>query len=423
MSYSEQALEALQNNDLDSYQKNLKLAEAQDDDELLFSLAEEIYSLGFADDALQLYRKLLKRYPDEDELRTYIADILITQDETDKALDYLHQIQPDSEFYLNSLLGQADLYQTQGLTVVSEQKLKEAEKLAPDEPVVKFALAELYFSEGKYAEAIPLYLALIKQGKLNISNVNLVERIGVAYANVGNFENAIGYLEQIQPAEMSPAVQFETGFTYLQLKDYKKAIALFETLRDTDPQYSSLYPYLGQALEADHQPEAALRTYQEGIGIDEYNVTLYLLAAKLAEQQGDQATAIDYLQRGHQANPDNLAVITQLAAAYLRNQQNQAVVDLLTPYRNEHETDGQLDWDLAVANARLDNLTEATADYKQAYSSFKDDPEFLKEYILFLRETGSVQATLPLLRHYVQLAPNDDEMIYMLEDLEDLEDQ
>ncbi|USS91060.1 tetratricopeptide repeat protein [Fructilactobacillus carniphilus] len=419
MSYSEQALDALQNHDLEGYQKNLELAEENDESDLLFSLAEEIYSLGFADDALQLYRQLLKQYPDEDQLRTYIADILIAQDETDEALDYLHQIQPDSEFYLNSLLGQADLYQTQGLTVVSEQKLKEATRIAPDEPVVKFALAELYFSEGKYAEVIPLYLDLIKSGQLNISNVNLVERIGVAYANVGNFENAIGYLEQIQPSEMSPDVQFETGFTYFQLGDFKKAIAMFETLRDTDPQYSSLYPYLGQALEADHQLEAALRVYQEGIGVDEYNVALYLLTAKLAEQQGDSALAIDYLQRGHEANPDNLAVITQLAAAYLRNQQNQAVVDLLDPYRQDHETDGQLDWDLAVANARLENWDAAASDYEQAYPSFKDDPEFLKEYILFLRETGEVQATLPLLRRYVKLAPNDDEMIYMLEDLEE----
>ncbi|USS92745.1 tetratricopeptide repeat protein [Fructilactobacillus ixorae] len=419
MRYSEQALTALQNNDLDSYQKNLSLAKEHDDSELLFSLAEELYALGFADDALQLYRQLLAQYPAEDQLRTYIADILITQDETDAALDYLHQIQPDSEFYLNSLLGQADLYQTQGLTVVSEQKLKEALQLAPDEPVVKFALAELYFSEGKYAEAIPLYLALIKEGDLNLSNVNLVERIGVAYANVGNFENAIGYLEQIEPGAMSPDVQFETGFTYFQLGDFKKAIEQLEQLRAVDPQYSSLYLYLGQALAAEQQPEAALRTYQEGLGIDEYNVSLYLNAASLAAKQGQPAQSLEYLQKAHQTNPDQLAVVTQLAAAYLQSDQNQAVVDLLTPYQTDHETDAQLEWDLALANSRLDHLDEALHQYQAAYPSFQDDPDFLKEYILCLRAAGQVQATLPLLQRYVKLAPNDDEMIYMLEDLED----
>ena len=221
MSNSEKALEALQNNDLDEYQKNLKNALDQDNDDMLFSLAEELYSLGFSDDALKIYRQLLKKYPDEDEIRTYIADILIAKDDTDGALEVLNEIKPDSSYYINALLVEADLYQTQDLFVVSEHKLIEAEKLAPDEPIVKFAVAELYYSEGKYESAIKLYLNLIKQGQLSISNVNLVERLGVSYAHVGNFENAIGYLEQIKPIDMTPDVLFETGFTYLQLGNYE----------------------------------------------------------------------------------------------------------------------------------------------------------------------------------------------------------
>ena len=109
MSNSEKALEALQNNDLDEYQKNLKNALDQDNDDMLFSLAEELYSLGFSDDALKIYRQLLKKYPDEDEIRTYIADILIAKDDTDGALEVLNEIKPDSSYYINALLVEADL--------------------------------------------------------------------------------------------------------------------------------------------------------------------------------------------------------------------------------------------------------------------------------------------------------------------------
>ncbi len=51
----------------------------------------------------------------------------------------------DSPAYVRSLMVAADLYQTQELFEVSEQKLLEAMQLAPDEPAIQFALAELYF--------------------------------------------------------------------------------------------------------------------------------------------------------------------------------------------------------------------------------------------------------------------------------------
>ena len=418
MSNSEKALEALQNNDLDEYQKNLKNALDQDNDDMLFSLAEELYSLGFSDDALKIYRQLLKKYPDEDEIRTYIADILIAKDDTDGALEVLNEIKPDSSYYINALLVEADLYQTQDLFVVSEHKLIEAEKLAPDEPIVKFAVAELYYSEGKYESAIKLYLNLIKQGQLSISNVNLVERLGVSYAHVGNFENAIGYLEQIKPIDMTPDVLFETGFTYLQLGNYAKSIEIFEMLRDTDNQYASLYIYLGEAFEKDNKPEDALRTYQEGLSVDEYNVILYLKAADIAARLGKMDLTVKYLEKGNQVNPDNREVVTKLSEIYVKDGQFEKDVDFLSDYLSDNNLVPQLYWDLAISYDHMNKIKQASENYQKAAMNLKDNPDFLKNYIFFLRENGKVNESIEFLKQYVNLVPDDDEMVYMLQDLE-----
>ncbi|MCG7195677.1 hypothetical protein BGL38_03140 [Fructilactobacillus sanfranciscensis] len=418
MSNSEKALEALQNNDLDEYQKNLKNALDQDNDDMLFSLAEELYSLGFSDDALKIYRQLLKKYPDEDEIRTYIADILIAKDDTDGALEVLNEIKPDSSYYINALLVEADLYQTQDLFVVSEHKLIEAEKLAPDEPIVKFALAELYYSEGKYESAIKLYLNLIKQGQLSISNVNLVERLGVSYAHVGNFENAIGYLEQIKPIDMTPDVLFETGFTYLQLGNYAKSIEIFEMLRDTDNQYASLYIYLGEAFEKDNKPEDALRTCQEGLSVDEYNVILYLKAADIAAKLGKMDLTVKYLEKGNQVNPDNMEVVTKLSEIYVKDGQFEKDVDFLSDYLSDNNLVPQLYWDLAISYDHMNKIKQASENYQKAAMNLKDNPDFLKNYIFFLRENGKVNESIEFLKQYVNLVPDDDEMVYMLQDLE-----
>ncbi len=135
MTYSEQMLDQLEAGKLKEAQNSFKLALINDDDDMLFSLAEELYALGFLQQARTIYLKLLDRYPDEDELKTNLATIAIDEGHNDEALSYLAQIKPDSPAYVQSLLVAADLYQTEEEFEVTEEKLKEAYALAPDEPV------------------------------------------------------------------------------------------------------------------------------------------------------------------------------------------------------------------------------------------------------------------------------------------------
>lgn len=200
-----------------------------------------------------------------------MAELAIDDDHDDQALNYLSQVAPDSDEYVRSLMVAADLYQTQGMFEISEQKLLAAQKLAPDEDVIKFALAEFYFTTRNYRKAINLYLDLIKSGTLEMSAVNLIERLGVSYAEIGKFEQALGYLEQIKPIHMNSDVKFELAFTYFNLKEYQKAIKAFQDLRDSDPQYSSLYPYLADAYVNLKRVDEALKAIQEGISIDQFN--------------------------------------------------------------------------------------------------------------------------------------------------------
>ncbi len=230
----------------------------------------------------------MERYPDEDELRTALADIAIDEGNNDEALSYLHQIKPDSSAYLQSLLVAADLYQTQELFEVSEQKLKEAYTLAPDEPVVLFALGEFYFMMGQYEQAIPYYFDLIKLGTTNFSQVDLAGRLGTAYAQSGKFEQALGYLQQVKPDFISSDILFQTGFTQLQLNQFDDAIETLTKLEKRDQQYASVYPYLAQAYSKQEKFEDALTTLQEGLSVDQYNEQLYKQAAQVASHLDDE---------------------------------------------------------------------------------------------------------------------------------------
>lgn len=416
MSYSEESLDKLESGNLEEFENSFKKALDNDTPEILYSLAEELYSLGFTSHAKRIYEQGLKNDPDEDVYKINLAEIAIDDDDIDTAINFLSDINKNSDEYLRALLVMADLYQTQELFEVSEQKLLEAYRIAPDEPVITFALAEFYYSTRNYRKAIAEYLKLIRQGVTSLSSVNIVERLGVSYAEIGQFENAVGYLDQIKQVDMNSDVKFELGFTYLKLKDYKKAIGVFEDLLENDPNYTSLYPALADAYIEDNQVDKALVTIQEGLSVDQYNEKLWLKAAKIANRASNDQLVTEYLIKGLEIDPENYELISMLADWYINNNQYQKVIDLLTPLNDENSLDSILKWNLASANAELGNINEAVQLYQQAENELVEEPDFLKESALFFREVGDVQKSNQLVKLYLQIVPNDFEMNSLLDD-------
>ncbi|MCH4097560.1 MAG: tetratricopeptide repeat protein [Pediococcus pentosaceus] len=139
-SYSQKTLAALESGQIEESNRLYSWALRKDDNETLYNLAGELFALGFDGKALRIYEKLIEEYPNDDELLVLAAEILIDQGKNDAALENLDQISPDSEFYVSSLMVQADLYQTEELYEVSERKLVEAIKLAPEEPCYPISL-------------------------------------------------------------------------------------------------------------------------------------------------------------------------------------------------------------------------------------------------------------------------------------------
>lgn len=269
---------------------------------------------------------------------------------------------------------------------------------------------------GEYNKAIPQYLTLIKKGIMNLSSVNLVERVGISYANDSNFENAIGYLKQIKTVDMSSDVKFETAFTYLQLKEYDQAIDIFKELRDSDPQYATLYPYLGQALKATNKIEDAYKVLQEGLSVDQYNEKLYLATARAALKLSETDDALKYLQEGNKIDPDDIEIVLELSNLLVFREDFDDNVKLLNTYIENHELDPQFYWNLAISYDKLDNLKLAHKNYLAAKPYFEDNADFLKEAALFFREYGDKDNSYELLSRYVKMQPNDEEAAFMLEE-------
>lgn len=418
MTYSARVLNEIDDGHLKVAYQLLDKAMATDDDETLFNLAGELAALGLTDKAGAIYRLLLKRYPDEDQLKTSLAELAIDDGQNDEALQYLSQVSPQSPTYVQSLLVAADLYQTEGEFEVCESKLLAAYQLAPDEPAVLFACAEYYYLVGNFERAIPFYFALIKTGTTSFSNVDLAGRLAMCYAQRGRYEQALGYFQQVAPVAMTSDLRFQTGLTQLHLKHYAQAEDTLKQIIDDDPQYTSAYQQLANVYQEEHKLDLAFKTLQEGIGMDEYNEQLYVQAGQLAEQLGDQDQAADYLAHAHQLDMENITVALAYSHFLLQNGQYQQNLQLLRPLADDDDVDPQVEWNIGRSYVGLDQLKKAGPYFQAAAPLLNDDSQFLRDYAQWARATGDLTTLKSILRQYLQLEPTDTEMAALYDELQ-----
>ncbi|EOH98610.1 TPR domain-containing protein [Enterococcus haemoperoxidus ATCC BAA-382] len=415
--YSEKMLEALHEEDL--AQAQLMLAEAirKDDDDTLADLGEELLSLGFLEEAKLIFDHLLKVFPDADGLNIPLAEIAIENNLIDDAFVYLEKVGKDSDSYVQSLLVTADLYQVIGIPEVSEAKLKEAQRLMPDEPLILFALGELYFSNGQFQEASAAYQKLLEAQVTEISNVSINERLGSSQSMSGDFEEAIPFLEKALEEGQTDDRLFQLAFTYLQLHENQKAIALLQQLRALNPHYQSLYLSLGEALQEEEQLEEARTVLAEGIKENPFQVDLYQLASENAYRLHDTEKAESLLKQALELGEKTDETRLTLSNLYLNENRFDEVIEVVQQMEEQGHPYGE--WNLAHAYNELEEFALAKVHYEQAYQELSHEPEFLKEYAVFLREEGQLEKAKELLQHYLQHEPGDNEAVSLLEDIEE----
>lgn len=417
MENAEKMLHALEHEDIKKAQGYFNEVLQNGSDEEQFFLAEQLFSLGFLDETEDLYELLLAKYKDEGELLVRAAEVALEKDDIESAQAYLEKVNKQDEAYLESLLVLADLYQMQGLFEVSERKLQDAKQLAPDEPIIDFALGEYYLSQGRFASSVQSYQAVLDNGItfIEAAHVSVYERIAEALSASGAFEEALPYYEKATAENESMDTLFGYGLTAYQAKEYTQAIHALEHLKEHDPAYTTLYTYLAKSYQENNKPEQALEVLKEGLVQDEFNKELYLEAAKLAESLHLLGDTENYLRQAIVLDEEYAEAILALNKLLLAKEDYEGVIELGEQLDEDIVKEPQLFWDLALAYQETENYNKAKVNYEAAASHFQQNPTFLREYGLFLREEGEIEQSEVLLRAYLALEPDDQEIDSLLE--------
>ena len=82
---------------LDNLDSRVNDALTSNNDDALFILGETLYNFGLTPQGLEVFRTLYHKYPDESELLIYFIEGLMSENQTDEALEYLSQVAISTE--------------------------------------------------------------------------------------------------------------------------------------------------------------------------------------------------------------------------------------------------------------------------------------------------------------------------------------
>ncbi|PFA70042.1 hypothetical protein CN378_01685 [Bacillus sp. AFS015802] len=419
MSYAEQMLSSLEEGNLEEAKKQYNQVLKFGSHEEKFSLAEELHHLGFLEETKELYTNLLHYYPGEGELLIELAEVLVEMDKEEEAIETLAELDEEDPIYPRALLLLADLYQMQGLFEVSEQKLLQAKKILPDEPVIDFGLGELYSETGRFLEAIRHYQILIQKGTTELGGTNVHQRLAEAYSVGGAFEEALTHYEKALQDHLEINTLFGYAFTAYQAGFYEKAIEKFVSVKELDPEYHSVYLLLAKSYEREEKLQESLETVQEGVKQDEYNKELNLFGGKVSLKLGLEKEAEAFLREALALDPGYVEAALTINKLFFTQDRYDDVLEIAQMLKVEGEEEPQVNWDLAKAYEGLEQYNHALKQYRIAYTYFKNHQEFLLEFGQFLVEEGLRGEAVEVYKHLIEMDPSNDEWQDLIERLQD----
>ncbi len=375
--------------------------DANDDE--VFIIAQIFAALGRVSTAIELVEPLMMKYPNETNLKTFLADLYLDLAEDEKALDLLSGNEDESN--VSVLLLEADMYIAQGLFEVAEDKLKRALELEPQNDVIKLAYAEFYHHIGEFEQALNLYADLIECGLG--AEINVYERLATCYSHIGEFEKA---LEQFELSEkffgaLNTDQLFNKGFIAYQLNQDSLAKKVFQELKELDPSYDTIYPLLAKIYLREEDEEKALEMISEGISHNEYNAELFFLKGSVLEKLKDLEGARDAYYEALNLDPEDLESALRSNRICLALEDYEEVIHNIKHYEETGLSDDHFMWDLAIAYLELEEYEEAKNCFEQATVVFGDNVEFLFDYAQFLIEEGLSNEAITLLEKILRIDP------------------
>lgn len=178
-----------------------------------------------------------------------------------------------------------------------------------------------FYKKGKFTEALTFFLSLPEDS--GADSIELAYYIGLCYAKLQHFDDALLYLEQVVTSgqNIDRVLQCRFLLAVIYAMSGRKRLADFELnkLLETGYKKASVYSALAYVAWEQSDVEKCIGYYKKALEEDENNITaLNGLGYVLATENRDLSTALSYCKKAHQMAPDSAACLDSLGYVYVK---------------------------------------------------------------------------------------------------------
>ena len=286
----------IQNGDFDQAIETLNRIPDGDMDSQLFGMLGYSYSQTQQyDKAIGVYEKVLAQDPDNNNLRRYYAEALLSAGKNTAAREQLQKIlkgEPEDGLSYKRL---AMIDREEGRFDDARQELEKAKSLSADDLEIPYQQALLESTVGNSDKAVEILKDLVKQserpeGKYTVPEANnralFLERLGLVYREQVKYPQAMEIFKQIQA--LGP------------LQEPRAELLIIETLR------------------LEHQPEKAMAEADAAVKNYPKNQDLVITRATMMGEAGRVDEAVAQLQALLTHRPIDRSIYISIAQVYLQ---------------------------------------------------------------------------------------------------------
>ncbi|MGI5057692.1 tetratricopeptide repeat protein [Treponema pectinovorum] len=179
---------------------------------------------------------------------------------------------------------------------------------------------ELY-NKGDYTSALTFFISLPENS--NCDNIELAYYIGLCYARLERYDDALLYLEQVVTAEKESPRVFQCRYllAVIYAMTGKKRLADFELnkLLETGYRPASVYSSLAYIAWQQKEIEKCIEYYKKALDYEPENVTaLNGMGYVLACEEKDLTKALSYCKKALDRQPNSAACLDSAGWIYFK---------------------------------------------------------------------------------------------------------
>jgi tetratricopeptide (TPR) repeat protein len=289
------------------------LAWAQSPPELVQDAIQK-QQAGDLEGAVQEYRQFLKRAPGAATIHSNLGAALAGLGRFEEAVPEYRAALKQSPGFTQARLNLAIAYYKMGRISDAATQLGRVHAQDPNNHQAILLLGDCYLRMGQNKDVIRL---LEPEQKKSPDDLAVAYMLGTALLRNKQRDEGAVVIDRILRNGGSAEAHLLMGMTKFEAMEYPEAIADLTKAAEIDPSIPDVYSYLGQALMASGDMNAARDAFEKELAVNPNDFESNVRLAVLLKQDGNYERAHQLLDRSLLVRPKDPGALYQVGATYL----------------------------------------------------------------------------------------------------------